>query len=63
MNTTANIKVNDNGSYFLDGEASSATKWMEDIAMYEDILEKDGKFTCKRLRLQQYMLATDDVGY
>ena len=49
MNAPANIKVNENGGYFADGEAFSATKWMEVIAVYEDILEKHGKCTCKRL--------------
>ena len=49
MNAPANIKVNENGGYFAEGEAFSTTKWMEIIAMYEDILEKHGKCTCKRL--------------
>ena len=43
MTKLANIKVNENGGYFSDGEAFSATKWMEIIAVYEDILEKHGK--------------------
>ena len=49
MNAPANIKGNENGGYFAEGEAFSTTKWMEIIAVYEDILEKHGKCTCKRL--------------
>ena len=49
MNAPANIKVNENDCYFADGEVFSATKWMEVIAVYEDILEKHGKCTRKRL--------------
>ena len=45
MSAPADIKVSENGSYFADGEAFSATKWMEIIAVYGDILEKHGKCT------------------
>ena len=40
MCTTTNIKVNQNAGLFAHGEAFCTTKWMEIIAVYNEIVEK-----------------------
>ena len=34
------------GFFFTNGEAFCASKWTEIVAMYNKIVDKDGKFTC-----------------
>ncbi len=49
MSKTTIIKVNENGSYFAEGVAFSATKWTEIVTVNEDLVEKEGKCSYKHL--------------
>ena len=49
MTEISKIRVNENGGFFSNGEAFCTAKWVEIITVYNEIVEKDGKCSCRHL--------------